>query len=480
MTEPSTLELVDLPLAKLKPHPDNVRTRIPIDRDMVTSIKAQGILEPLLVLPADANGDHLVVAGHRRRVHALKAGIDTAPCVVRDLTPLQVVTTMMTENLQRAELDPIEEARGYARMVELEATHATIAKEVGRSARHVADRVKLLQLPPAILKSYQEHRGDSEWLGLDDLAAAVKYAQDQEAMDAWVAELGKARPDWRARSSAGQFLHSWCSERDRARAREKVRAEFEASGATEYPKTFGYENRYRLDVLAKPALLEVLKLGAKAKAHAAEPCHRVILEGFGEYSYGTPKIVPVCTHPIRHTDKGKASDRSDLQMKPDTYKGVPVRAQRDSAGRQGPAPKVKRAMTEARFAHLRKVASGEIPVDVDQVVAIALEVALGRAGEARDVVGRIIEPGLGKGHGWTSGGKWLHDPAHPAVSLLLLSLASCHVDTYSSTRLHLPAFLEATGYEPVEGEAEWLDRDLKAHRAEQAKRAKEYPAEASE
>lgn len=441
MTPPTTLELVDLPLAKLKPHPDNVRTRITIDREMVKSIEAQGILEPLLVLPANAKGEHLVVAGHRRRAHAMKAkGVTTAPCVVRDLTPLQVVETMMTENLQRADIDPIEEARGYARMVELEATAASIAAAVGRSARHVGDRIKLLQLPAKVLKSYQDHRGEGEWLSLDDLTAAVKYSQDAEAMDAWVAELAKARPDWQARSEAGRWLHNWCRDRDRQRARAKVLAEFESSGAKQYTKTFGYENRHRLDKLGAPALLEVLKLGGKTKAHADEPCHAVILEGFDQYSYRDPKMIPVCTHPIRHTSQAKAKDKSPVQMAAATYKGVPVRAARDTAGRQGPAPKLKQQMTEARFEHLRKVATGEISLDADQVLAMALAILRGRTGEATDVVGRIVDPEAKKGHGYTQGAQYLNDPEHLVPAVALLCAGAAFTDTWSG---HLADYRDA-------------------------------------
>lgn len=480
----TALELVDLPLTSLAAHPDNVRTRIPIDKEMTASIEAQGILEPLLVLPANDKGLHLIVAGHRRWTHAKKAkGVTTAPCVIRDLTPLQVIETMMTENLQRADIDPVEEARGYARMVELEATHAAIAKTVGRSARHVADRIKLLQLPAGVLKYYQQHLTDDgeDRISTAGLIAAVKYSQDSDAMKAWVAELAKkpghsaSSRDWLATSEPDRWLHQWCSNRDRDLARAQLAEKFE--GVPRWTKDLGWDNRSRLDVLAKPARLEVLKLGAKEKAHVDEPCHAVQLQGMEPGSWNSPAAVLVCTHPIRHTVKGKEADRSKLQMVPSTYKDVPLRAQRNTSGQQGPAPKLKREMNQSRIEHLRKVASGELTVDPDQMLSMALQVLSGRTGEAHDVVGRILDPSLTKkGSGYTTGKQFIEDPANTSVALVLLCAGASMLDTYSSTRLLLPALLDATGYEPVAGEGEWLEKDLKAHRAQLAQREKEAAA----
>lgn len=159
------------------------------------------------------------------------------------------------------------------------------------------------------------------------------------------------------------------------------------------------------------------------------------------------------------------------------YKDVPLRAQRNTSGQQGPAPKLKREMNQSRIEHLRKVASGELTVDPDQMLSMALQVLSGRTGEAHDVVGRILDPSLTKkGSGYTTGKQFIEDPANTSVALVLLCAGASMLDTYSSTRLLLPALLDATGYEPVAGEGEWLEKDLKAHRAQLAQREKEAAA----
>ncbi|MFT3851357.1 MAG: ParB/RepB/Spo0J family partition protein [Ilumatobacteraceae bacterium] len=100
-TEP---ELCWLDLAHLAPHPDNPRTNLGDLSELVRSINAHGILEPLVVLPADGNGMHLIVAGHRRHAAGLKAGVVTVPVVVRPMTPAETVEAMLSENVNRSDL----------------------------------------------------------------------------------------------------------------------------------------------------------------------------------------------------------------------------------------------------------------------------------------------------------------------------------------------------------------------------------------
>jgi len=136
-----------VPVGSLVAAEDNLRRRVGEVRELAASIASVGIVEPLLVAPAGEDGRFVVVAGHRRLVAARRAGLAEVPCTVRELSEAERVEIMLVENLQRSDLTPIEEASGYFRLVEHGMTHKQLAGRIGRSARHVAGRLALLELP---------------------------------------------------------------------------------------------------------------------------------------------------------------------------------------------------------------------------------------------------------------------------------------------------------------------------------------------
>lgn len=141
--------LTMLPITSVVAAADNVRRRIGDVRDLAASITSVGIVEPLLVSPID-DERYVIVAGHRRHAAAVKAGLTEVPCTIRTLTDAERVEIMLVENLQRADLTPVEEASGYFRLLEHGMTQKELAKRIGRSARHVAARLALLELPKAV------------------------------------------------------------------------------------------------------------------------------------------------------------------------------------------------------------------------------------------------------------------------------------------------------------------------------------------
>ncbi len=120
--------------------------------DLTMSVKAQGILQPLLVRPLGASRDRFqIIAGERRWRAAQAAGLHAVPVLVRDLTDTEAMTAGLVENLQREDLDPIEEAEGYARLhTEFKISHETLGELVGRSRSHIANTIRLLQMTPAL------------------------------------------------------------------------------------------------------------------------------------------------------------------------------------------------------------------------------------------------------------------------------------------------------------------------------------------
>lgn len=141
----STAGLQEIRLEQLSPHPRNPRTDVGDLSDMTASIKAQGIRQPLLVVPhPDTAGVYRIVAGHRRASAAIEAGLVEVPCVVdTDMNETEQLEVMMVENLQRVDLTPFEEAGGYQGLLDLGLDITAISKKTGRARDTVKARLKL-------------------------------------------------------------------------------------------------------------------------------------------------------------------------------------------------------------------------------------------------------------------------------------------------------------------------------------------------
>lgn len=118
--------------------------------ELAASIAQMGVLQPLLVTPLE-DGRYMLVSGERRLRAARRAGLPTVPVVVREVDDRELLELALVENLQREDLDPIEEANGYRELVEVfELTQAEVAERVGRSRPAVANAIRLLELPDEV------------------------------------------------------------------------------------------------------------------------------------------------------------------------------------------------------------------------------------------------------------------------------------------------------------------------------------------
>jgi ParB/RepB/Spo0J family partition protein len=126
----------------IHPDPENLRRDTKADKDLVASVKALGIIEPLIVVAEDDGVGAILVAGARRLDAAKQAGLKVVPVVVREYTAEQRTMVMLVENLRRVDLDPIEEATGYVRLVGMGMTKKDLATQVGRTQAHVTARMK--------------------------------------------------------------------------------------------------------------------------------------------------------------------------------------------------------------------------------------------------------------------------------------------------------------------------------------------------
>src|SRR5262249_52509098 len=118
-------------------------------QELVDSIRQHGIIQPLIVRRVD--GRHELIAGERRWRAAQEVGLGEVPVIVRKATDLEVLELSLIENLQRTDLNPIEEAQGYARLAEeFGMRQEDIAEKVGRSRAAVANALRLLDLHPQV------------------------------------------------------------------------------------------------------------------------------------------------------------------------------------------------------------------------------------------------------------------------------------------------------------------------------------------
>ncbi len=149
---------LEIELALIEPRRDQPRVRFDPEKqaELVQSIRAQGVLQPLLVTP---RGDkYLLVAGERRYRAAMAAGLYTAPCrVLEELNNQQLLEIGLVENLQREDLNPIELAMGYRRLIEeLGMTQQQVADRVGKDRTTIANSLRLLKLPEPVLNRVLE------------------------------------------------------------------------------------------------------------------------------------------------------------------------------------------------------------------------------------------------------------------------------------------------------------------------------------
>jgi ParB family chromosome partitioning protein len=147
-------ELRELPVGLVKPNPNQPRTQF--DQEaldaLAASIEISGVVQPLLVRPLH-DGSYELVAGERRWRAARQAGLDKVPAVVRDSEQAERLQVALIENMVREDLNPVEEARACAALIEeLDVSKEDLARRVGRSRPAVSNLIRLLDLPDEVLE----------------------------------------------------------------------------------------------------------------------------------------------------------------------------------------------------------------------------------------------------------------------------------------------------------------------------------------
>jgi len=151
--EPSGGGVNLLPVEHILPNPRQPRSRIDPDElsELADSIREHGLIQPVIVTSGDQEGEYILVAGERRLLAARLANMERIPAIIREATDQQRLELALIENLQRADLNPLESAEAYRQLAEdFNLSHEEIAARAAKSRVTVTNTLRLLKLPPIV------------------------------------------------------------------------------------------------------------------------------------------------------------------------------------------------------------------------------------------------------------------------------------------------------------------------------------------
>ncbi|OOV86897.1 ParB/RepB/Spo0J family partition protein [Oceanospirillum linum] len=151
--------LIHLPVDKVIPDPDQPRKSFDDESllDLAQSIEENGLLQPIVVQPEDANGNHRIIMGERRwRAHDY-AGKESIPAIIRPESDSTVLALQIIENNQREDIAPLEEARALQRLVDVSGNKKAVAQALGRSPSWLSKRLSLLKTPDVVQVFADQH-----------------------------------------------------------------------------------------------------------------------------------------------------------------------------------------------------------------------------------------------------------------------------------------------------------------------------------
>ena len=169
--------------------------------ELADSIRQKGLLQPIIARPDRERGGFEIVAGERRWRAAQKAALHTLPVIVRELSDQEAREFALIENVQRTDLNPIEEAIGYSELIEkFGYTQEQVAEAIGKSRSHLANTLRLLRLPASVQVLLQDGRLTSgharALIGRDDAEALARRIVEENlnvrAVEALVQDEGRA------------------------------------------------------------------------------------------------------------------------------------------------------------------------------------------------------------------------------------------------------------------------------------------------
>lgn len=209
----SEKQIIYIAAEHIKPHPENPRKDLGDLTELSESIKKNGILQNLTVIPVDGEpGEYMTIIGHRRYAAGILAGVAEFPCqIAENLTPREQMSIMLEENMQRNDLTIWEQANGFQMMLDLGETEESIAEKTGFSKTTVRHRLNIAKLNQKVLR--EKEKDECFQLSLKDLYA-LEQVEDIKTRNRILKEASSSRDlVWKAKSAADEVK------------REKVAAE---------------------------------------------------------------------------------------------------------------------------------------------------------------------------------------------------------------------------------------------------------------
>jgi len=142
-----------LPVEAIRPNPRQPRARFQPEEleELAASIREHGVIQPLIVTRGASPGEYTLIAGERRLQAARKAGLHTVPAILREASEQELLELALIENVQRADLNPLETAEAYRQLsADFGLSHEEISRRVGKSRSAVTNTLRLLEAPPSV------------------------------------------------------------------------------------------------------------------------------------------------------------------------------------------------------------------------------------------------------------------------------------------------------------------------------------------
>jgi ParB family transcriptional regulator, chromosome partitioning protein len=263
-------QLQHIRLSEIRPNPYQPRKEFKLEElaELQASLRASGLLQPITVRPATKGTGYELIAGERRFRAASSLGWTEIPAVIRTIDDKTLLTLALIENLQRSDLNPIEEAEGYKRLVdEFALSHAQVGEVVGKDRSTVANLLRLLQLPAAVRRLLGEGAialGHARaLLGLGDERAMIDLAREAAGQGLSVREVEKRVQNTtgskRNTGSAAQKLRSPVSAEARA-IEDQLRRHLQTDVSVHLAKGKAVSGDLRIHFYSNDDLARVLEL----------------------------------------------------------------------------------------------------------------------------------------------------------------------------------------------------------------------------
>ncbi len=205
---PSGLGVLEIPVQNILPNPHQPRTTINSNelKELAESIHEHGVIQPLLVTVGEKPDQFILIAGERRLLAARQAGLEQVPVIIREASEQQRMELALVENVQRADLSPLETAEAYRQLSEVYGmAQEQIAARVGKSRTAVANTLRLLKLPPVVQSALAE-QSISEGHARALLALPSAQAQEAALQTILKHELNVRQTEELVRKLSGQRL----------------------------------------------------------------------------------------------------------------------------------------------------------------------------------------------------------------------------------------------------------------------------------